>query len=203
MWREPFEISPCFCRSPASLEVGGVRQNTTAFVSYYKLRPALHSKLIRNIAAHAPTNSTTWQAEDSWSKRILPQAYTQPAWNVHVAATGVPTPWTRSGYPSFPLSTTTLTWFFTAIEVYNMHMYFKLKALYSQDITYNIYIYLISVHFTCYLLSVSIQITARRDLVDSSEYAQLIFLYCIFSPYYIFSWPEDGPQWPKYVRLIK
>jgi hypothetical protein len=31
----------------------------------------------------------------------------------------------------FPLSTTTSTWFFTAIEVYNMHMYFKLKALYS------------------------------------------------------------------------
>ena len=64
----------------------------------YKSRQALHSKLIRNIAAHAPTNSTTWQAKDSWSKQILPQSYTQPAWNFHVAAMDVPTPLTWLGY---------------------------------------------------------------------------------------------------------
>jgi len=41
-------------------------------------------------------------------------------------------------------------------------------------------------------LLVSIYITARqRDLVESSEFAQqLMFLYCIFSPYYIFLWPR-------------
>ena len=44
--------------------------------------------------------------------------------------------------------------------------------------------------------------TARRDLVESSEYAQLMFLYCIFSPHYIFFWSEDGPQWSKHVSLI-
>jgi len=38
------------------------------------------------------------------------------------------------------------------------------------------------------------------DLVESSKYAQqLTFLYCIFSPNYIFLWPEDGPQWPKHI----
>ena len=26
-----------------------------------------------------------------------------------------------------------------------------------------------------------------------------MFLYCIFSPDYIFLWPEYGPQWPKHV----
>ena len=37
------------------------------------------------------------------------------------------------------------------------------------------------------------------------KYAQqVMFLYCIFSPHYIFLWPEDGPQWPKHVvSLIK
>ena len=37
------------------------------------------------------------------------------------------------------------------------------------------------------ILLVSILITARkRDLVESSKYAQLMFLYCIFSLHYIF-----------------
>ena len=40
----------------------------------------------------------------------------------------------------------------------------------------------------------------QRDLVETSEYAQqLVFLYCVFSPHYIFLWPEDGAQWPKHV----
>ena len=29
-----------------------------------------------------------------------------------------------------------------------------------------------------------------------------MFLYCIFSPHYIFLWPEDGPQWPKHVASL-
>ena len=69
-------------------------------------------QLICNISAPMPTNSMTFQAEDIWSKRILPQSYIQPAWNVHVAAMDVPTLRTCSGYQSFPLSTTNPTWFF-------------------------------------------------------------------------------------------
>jgi len=56
---------------------------------------------------------TTVQAENTWSKRILPQSYTQPVWNVRVAATDVHQ---RYGHawdtPSFLLSTTNPTWFF-------------------------------------------------------------------------------------------
>jgi len=68
-----------------------------------------------------------------------------------------------------------------------MYTYFILYPLYMTNI-----------------LLVLIQITSRqRDLVESSELAQqLMFLYHIFSPHYIFLWPEDGPQWLKHVIIL-
>ena len=63
-------------------------------------------------------------------KTTLPQSHIQPAWNVHVAAKDVPTPRTRSGYPKLSNEHYPHLVFFTAVEVYNIHMYFKLKALY-------------------------------------------------------------------------
>jgi len=79
------------------------RSERTASPTALQITPSRTSSLplIRNISAHVPTHSTTFQAEGTWSKRILPQSYIQPAWNVRVAATDVPTLRTRSEYRKF------------------------------------------------------------------------------------------------------